>query len=669
MLLLIKRIFQLIALLLVIAALTIVCFILFFNPSNYKQEINDFLQEYTGQPVQVTGPIKWSFGQAITFNLQNLTLASPSGFKSPILDAKEANLTIDLFSLFGDDLIITGLEIKGLTLTIEKLANGTENIDILTNSNAGYSNNNKLDIDTLSVQNSSIIFHDEQDNRHWALNNANITAKNLRLNPLEKLDPISVKGDLTNLDNNLVVGVDAIINTDIQKKTIVLEPILVTSGAAKLKGKALIDQLTTEPIISGDLTLEEFDLAGLINNISPGAPTDQITTPSKLQGQITYSYYTKDQILELSQVYLQRDEAIIKGDLKLALSTPQKANFNLTLDKVNLKPLFGLLMMNLPPIESLKTMTVAGKISGSDVRFGAEFLINHVTTDFSIDNGIIIINPIVLSAYESNHSAGVTIDLTKETPAIKITEQATHTSLEPWAKLLSTPIAISGIAEIKLSVDASGNDTISLLQTATGGLNMVVKDGTFNGGIDLDKLLQYTANSITDIFVQLADNKTSNIDSLAKLKAADWMSTQRNSPSTGFQSMQIKAEFTQGAGSASITMNNVGYELKGNSKFALADKKVIGEFTLANKNDKPSSILEANSFIKNTPLALSVSGTIDQLAYNPALQDYMLTIVKQTEDALLKKAVTKMVIVAGPSQNTTKSAEELFVESLRGLKN
>lgn len=695
MLWLIRKLFQLIIASSIILIIVVVGLVLFLNPNNYKDEFNEQFLSYTGYPLEVTGAIEWSFNPPLSFHFQNITLTGPAGFKTPFLQIKDMHVNIDPLSLFGDNLIITDLSINGLTSTIEQPADGQDNFSLLFA--AKKPANSAINIQTINMKDSSIIFNNEKTLRHWALNNADISIRNVKFDSSSPLSPIAIKGNLSNIDHNITMRVDTTITVDIAKQSISLDPITLIGGAAKVTGKTLITQINTNPIINGDMALESFDIVTVVDKIvsDPATVTTPTTDPTidpttvtattteapipaqKISGQAIYSYSWNESIFELSNFNIQLNDGVAKGDAKFSLVAPRRADFNVTIDKVDLQTLFNFVNRIFPAtteidtfaiIDTLKTQTLKGKIAGTNVSLGPDFLIDHLTAEISAENGIMQLAPMTLSAYQGNHNFSLLVDVSKEFPNIKMVEQANNVDLAPWLKLLNYPSIVTGVVEAKVSLEATGNNLTTLAQSTTGGANFVIKKGTLLG-FDLDKLLQYSTASINDVFNQLNTSKTANLDSLAKLKANDWISSQQSSPSTMFEILDIKNDIKAGVSTANLTMSNATYDLSGKGSIILEDKKVNFALTVNSKTPATSTVAEITTYLKQNPLPIGVTGTLDQLVFTPDLQNFTVSIIKQTQAALLKKAATKMADAAGPSQSNTKTADEIFIESLKGLKN
>jgi uncharacterized protein involved in outer membrane biogenesis len=670
--------------LIILCIIIAACFaivILFVSPNNFKKEINELIQNSTGYAFEIKGQIQWSFRPEMTLHLQDVSLASPSGFTSPLIVIKETNLYIDPYSLFKDNLIINKMEVKGITATIERQPSGAKNIDPSQFVRQPPATRSIL-IKEIILSDASCIIHDAQNKQNWSLSNANISTKNLNLNPFTKLDPVTIKGDINNLDLKLTMNIDTVITSDITKQTLNFDPISLTWGDAKILGKTTIAQYINNPTITGDISVEALDISALMIILQPPtASTDADSNPdtnavTKIQGTTTFSYASQTQFLDLSEFNLKFDDGELKGAFKFSLQAPHNITFDVSATNLNLQPLSLLLSAMLPnkkplpelllPVDWLKGIALEGKFSGAKVKLGTEFLIDQITVDLGIQNGMVQFNPITLSAYEGNHNCSVAIDLNKDLPVFRIIDQANNMQLDPWIKLFDFPNTITGSAEAKISLELTGNNIDSLRHTANGTLNVLIKNGSVFG-IDLEKLLKYAGTSVNDVMAQSGTIKGSDLNNLIKAKATAWTSSQQNNSSSKFDSFELRSDLKDGISTSNLAIMSPAFDLKGNGGFNWVEKSLKYDMKIGTKNPVSSPIPEIASYIKLTQVSMAVSGNLAQLIFVPDLQSYISTAVKQGQDVLFKRAVSKMIDTTGPSVKTNKAADEIFADSLKGL--
>ena len=127
------RLAVVIALPLLIVALGTAAVLQSFNPNRYAPALVAALEQITGRPVTLNGPvtIRWSLTPAI--QASNIAIANPPGFPDHnVLTLSGMRAEIALLPLFSDRVDILKLVLVAPHLTLERLPNGNANWDFST---------------------------------------------------------------------------------------------------------------------------------------------------------------------------------------------------------------------------------------------------------------------------------------------------------------------------------------------------------------------------------------------------------------------------------------------------------------------------------------------------------------------------------------------------------
>ena len=328
----------------------------------------------------------------------------------------------------------------------------------------------------------------------------------------------------------------------------------------------------------------------------------------------------------------------------------------------NAVPYNGLL-----PVDLLKKITVMGKFSGSHIAIGQNFMIDNLTGELLAKDGSIQIAPLTMNAYKGVHQLDLNIDLTKAAPVFKFTEQADNFTLEPVMKLLKLPKIIDGTAKIKMALEATGNTVDELKQSVNGGINLNVNKGLFYD-LDITKLMQFIASTTEGAFEQLSSSKNVSLHDLLQPKATKWLELQKDNPSSSFDSFDFKADIKQGvAQTSSFALANPTYQFNADGSFNIVTNEIKYNGTIKSNIDLTGNIKEITDAIKLAPLTVPISGSFTQPIFSPDLETYEVDIFNQTQDALIKRAASSMVAAAPANDKTSKAADEIFSDSLKGL--
>lgn len=658
MLRLIGTLFKLAVFLMILLGIAAAAIVFFINPNNFKAEANELLQDYTGHAFEISGPITYSVWPKLVLSFQDINL------KSPLIEVKQANIYIDPYSLMGNALSIENLELSEVTATVDNLAIAPASII-----------KSQANIKLVSVEKSTLILKNEQTKQNWELRNLSFATKNIVLGADAALEPINFSGTLINVNNSASFIIDAVLTADFDKKSMSLNPINVLWNDTKAHGDAVVSQYTNNVSVAGNITVDQTNITELLKKLDPYFAKNDTATTNMLQAQIAYSYTMQDEILDLSKISLKLDDGSIDGSLKLKFSNPYRAEFNLTTDKLNFEPMMMLSKAIFPavssndlfPVELLKTTTIIGKLAATNLKLTPDFLVDNLSAEIMAQDGLLQINPATVAAYNSTHALNISLDVNSALPTIKLTEQTDSFPLDQWLKLLNAPNIISGNAKLKLTIDSTGNSIEALKQALNGGINLNVSDGSVYG-FDIAKLMGYVTTTIDSTFEAMPSNKNISLHDMLLPKISKWLETQKGAPESAFDTLEFKADIKQGVSqTSSFDLNNAAFELKGTGSFDIVKNQINYAGVLSNKSDISSNLKEIASVIKSTPLNVPISGSFTQPILAPNIEEYTTDILKQTQDALIKKAASSMVAAAPANNQTSKAAEEIFVDSLKGL--
>lgn len=665
---LLRRIFKLAVFLIILSLIVGVVLILFISPNKFKDQISTTFESYLGHPVQISGPISWKIRPDAMLSLQQLSILKSAQDPTPILQVQDVTIYFDLFSLMSNKLVVNDLQINNISFGYDVLK------DLISKSS---SNARRFIVQSLKVKNAEIEIQDPSNKLNLRLQNTSFSTNSLIINANQDIPPISLQGQLLNLDHNTTCAVNTVVKINREKNSIALAPLNIDWNNTPLQGTATIEQYNSVPIINGNLSLAAIDVGMLLKKLDPYFTNNNVPVSHSLQMNMNYSYAPKDQILDVSKLNLQVEQGSLEGDLKIMVAAPYQTEFNLTAKNLDFNPIFLLGSAVFPsvhtmttiPTELLSNLIIKGKFSGNKISFTPDLVAEQLNLEINGQQGIVQVAPIIMNAYNGQHNLSLNIDvINKQQPFFTFTEQANNVDIAPWIKLLNNGVdLIKGSANIKMSLEAMGNDINTLRQTITGGVNLHVNDGTLQG-FDVTKLMQFATQTATDIFNALSSSATSNLNNLAVTRSSDWIQTQQNKPVTKFSRCELKADINLGVTTkASIAMNNNLIDLKGDGKFSVIDGSINFDTKITTKTDISSDIKDLINRAQQSPLSMTISGTIGKPMYGPNVQGYVMNVINLTKEDLTNIAITKMVSVTPPNVKTDKTASELFFASVKSL--
>lgn len=643
-------------------------FLFFVSPNHFKPKITSMLQDYTGQPFQINGDIDWSIRPRTLINIHDVVLVSAAEDKSPAVQIKEINLDFDIFALLRNNMTIHSVVLNNVVVDWLKTK-------ALTANRPDKPAGRQCLIQDLEVKNGSVTLQDPAEHLNWSLQNVELTANNVMMNSGQGVPTFLMHGDLNNLDFNSKYTLDTTVTYDSAKNSLTLDPLKVVWNDTSLHGDAIIDQSGAAPIVSGTISLNPTDVGALLKKLDPYYANNPAKVNHTLQMQTDYSYALENQTLDLTKLQVQIDKGVVTGEVKLGLVSPYHAEFTLSAENLDFAPL-GMLgtalfpsihTMTEIPTAALKDIVVSGKFSGTHLIVADDILMDQFHLEVNGQGGVVQFTPVIINAYGGTHNVALSIDVSKQQPTFMLNEKADKIDIEPWFKAMQGESILSGQASVQLSLKATGSEVATIKQSLAGNVSVSVNNGVMYG-FDANKVMQFSMQAVNDIFNEISTSPAANLNVLAVKQSSDWIKTQQDNPQTKFDHFEFIAEIAEGVSKkSSIAMNNNIIDLKGTGKYSLQDQTIDFTATMLDRMDPGTEIKVLANYMKQTPINLTVTGTINKPVFGPDVQTYITTVLKSTQTDIVTIAVNKMVAATPPNMKTGKTASELFIDSLQSL--
>lgn len=128
-----KKLLIFIAVLFVVIFGAVAALVLFVNPNQFKPLIVEQTKKQTGLDLVIEGDIGWQFFPSIGFELGKTALKNPEGFSSPdLFKVDNVGIDVSVMPLLNNRLEIGNVTLNGAQVNIERLKDGTTNLDVLT---------------------------------------------------------------------------------------------------------------------------------------------------------------------------------------------------------------------------------------------------------------------------------------------------------------------------------------------------------------------------------------------------------------------------------------------------------------------------------------------------------------------------------------------------------
>ncbi|MBV2133409.1 AsmA family protein [Pseudomonas sp. MAP12] len=317
------------------------------DPNDYKDEIRQLARDKANLELNLAGEIGWSLFPWLGLEIHDATLASASTPQQPFADLKMLGFSVRVLPLLSREVQMSDIRIDGLDLKLQRDAQGHGNWQDIgrlagqpqqaTPPAAGSAPSAgtptpapsvaalKLDIDSLAVSNTRIVYHDAGSGRQYS-----IEGLDLRSGPIREgaSIPLILKG-------------------------------LASSNQPQLQATSeLVGNLRFDTALQRYL-LEDVVLKGEAS----GAPLGSKTLAFSAQGQLLVDLVA--QVAEWNSLKLSANQLHVLGELKVReLDKQPQLEGGLSIAEFDLRAFLESIDQSLPPMADANTLRRATLVAG-----------------------------------------------------------------------------------------------------------------------------------------------------------------------------------------------------------------------------------------------------------------------------------------------------------------
>ncbi len=535
-----------ILLLLVVAAGSVAYLVATIDPNDYKPQIAEQVKKLTGRDLDIAGDIEWSIFPWLGLDLGRTTLSNPPGFSSPVFaGVDQVQVHVALKPLLKKRVETKKIQLKGVTINLEKLASGKDNWSDLAKSSesqpakpvqepasAGGMPDLEIRIAGVEVTDAKLHYTDQQ-----AGTSIRIDPFNLRTGILALNQPVPVEADLTLYQDDLTVKLDlsgdltadidngryrfsdlkleqsvsgpavpggAIsavsrleVKADLDKQTLDIDPLTIEALDLTLDGKVNVRKLLDAPVYTGELRSNEFSPRALMTKLGIEPPA---TSDANVLGKaaLGFRFQGDTQQFSLRELEASLDDSTLQGEFTIANFTRQALRFKLLLDQIDID-------RYLPPVATASKADVeAGKAEAgaSDVivlpldmlrqldlqgtatvkkLIASKLLFENASVTLKANGGRLAIAPLSADLYQGRAVIDASLDVTEDTPKYAAKADLSGVRSEGILETLFGDRYISGAANFTANVQTSGNTVTGLTLQLGGKFAAKFTEGTIKG--------------------------------------------------------------------------------------------------------------------------------------------------------------------------------------------
>lgn len=541
---LVLKIFGAVIALLIVAVVAIG---LFFDPNDYKPQIQEIAREQAGIELQINGDIGWSLFPTLGLDLASIKANTLEG--EPLASLNSAQLAVSIPALLGGEIKMSGITVDGLELSLTSSSKSVDSsaqpVDQNNNKDEQPATGVKLDIGDVVLKDANIRYTDNSSGQTFILSNVNFNGKNVSSS--QPFDT-SISFDFKMLqDNEPVVALSTQLKTqlalntvdqvyellgldmsvDLQHEALGDKPqtlnlkgnLIADLGADKaavsdlnfqlanlsIQGNIDVLDMIQQPRFQGSISIPSFDAKKLLAAL--GQPELQTQNSKALTAvSLNTDISGPANVLGLSNLVLKLDDTEFKGKLSHNLSSGAQ-QVQLAGNQINLDDYLppasdqpaakgsssssaageGYPKTPLLPVDTLKTLNFNADISlGKLLISGLTLTELHVLADAK--GGLINARQVSGKLYNGSFNNSAVIDARKTPLAITANNKVEQMQVGGLLKDLAQQDKISGTFNLNGEFKTQGNSVHDIVNSVDGDTRMSLKNGRINGVNLIDKL-------------------------------------------------------------------------------------------------------------------------------------------------------------------------------------
>jgi AsmA protein len=514
----------------------------FFDPNDYKSDIERLVEESTKRKLTLQGDLHLSVFPWLAVRMGPATLSERTDTESfgsqPFVSLQEARLSVKVLPLLSGRVEIGNVQLTGPSIRLITDAQGRHNWDDLTGTKADAAtpaatgSNVSATIAGLEIKAGEVVLDDRREKQRTALQGFSLAAtgigsgKPFALTSRFTLDqngvqsPVAIDAtvgvdwgnkqyELSKLDARLewrrsggVNGAaDAIpialraetMSLDLAQQTLRLAGLQIGVGAAQMTGELSGTEIVDAPKLTGHVALARISLRDVCKQFNIQIPA------TRDAGVLKSLSFESDVALTststtLQKMKLQLDDTTALGELAIADFQARAVRFDLDVDRIDfdryLPPVTeapatkaAAPQESAPtpiPVDTLRTLNARGKVRVGEAKFSG-LKLSKVRIDLAARDGDVQLAPVQAALYGGTYQGDIALNVVGKQPRLALTAHAAKIDFAPLLKDMLDMKRISGRGNFNAKLGAVGKDTHAMLQSLDGTLDFNVADGAYEG--------------------------------------------------------------------------------------------------------------------------------------------------------------------------------------------
>lgn len=514
----------------------------FFDPNDYKADIETAVRDMTGREFSIEGDLGFSLFPWLAIETGRMTLGNAEGFgEDPFFQIGSASLSVKITPLvFNQELSIGTASLDSLRVNLAIDAGGRTNWDDLVErqeladevqDDAGPSvsveKDLALDVANIAIRDAAFTYRDDQAGTAYRLDGMNLeTGRITGDNPIPIAGGFRFEARPDNIRGQVDISLIASINP--QSGDIVLDGLSldtriegVTEAPAdiRLAAPEIAMNIKTEIIAPGSIELSVFDLdlAATIEpfsyagtpapkatlSIAAFSPRSLVTTlgaelpptadPAALElFQLDARADVSASRIALSDIVLVIDDTTFRGQLAVPRGESGSYELDLAGDTIDLNRYMAPATAEdvpaddgeAPPVEIpselLRAINARGSLALDEALMG-RILFEDVELVLNLNDGQLRLHPISSRLFNGQYQGDVRVDASGDVPVLSVNERIEDVSLAPLGMAMFERQDLSGTINGVFALSGTGHDMGEVQQSLNGDIAFSLADGAWEG--------------------------------------------------------------------------------------------------------------------------------------------------------------------------------------------
>ncbi len=512
---------------------------IFFDPNDYKSDIERLVAEQTGRTFTLSGDLKLSIFPWLAVQVGPATLGNAPGFgETPMVAIKGARLGVRLRPLFSGRFEIGAVQLDAPRFVLIKTAEGNNWSDLGKDGDDTTANDEsasgKLDasVASMTIQQGWLSYEDRVAGTTTLVSDFNFSTG--KLSPGEPFDMDTSltlqRGDDMNVEAQMTANITADLDTsryqlskpdiklllkggdypkeglpvkltannitaDLEAQTAQVSALAMEAAGAKLTGELQATQLIDAPSITGTVKLAPASLREL-------APKFGITLPETSDAKAFTRFSMEAGVaattttVEFKPLTLHLDDTTMTGSAGVADLDRMALRFDLVVDRINadryLPPKVEPAAEKTPaptatkdeptpiPVELIRDLNMRGKLAINECTFSGVKL-TGVNLSIDAEDGKLQLSPMQATLYDGKYRGNITVDARGKQPQLSLEQHLDGINFAPLVEALYQSKRLIGRGSINMKLAGNGPDTDAIKKTLDGTLDFSVNDGAITG--------------------------------------------------------------------------------------------------------------------------------------------------------------------------------------------